>query len=503
MVPPVRAEPVDEIELQEPPSGPPGTSPLIKMKAKEPKAEKGKTRRGRTRSLPSLNLQAARPDVAGADIGAREISFCVPAQKGRETVRTFATFTADLREAVSWLQACGVRSVAMESTGLYWLGLAQALAEAAIEVVLVNARHVRHVPGRKSDVLDCQWLQYLHSVGLLKGSFRPADILCALRSLTRHRDSLLAQAANQVRHAHKALTQMNLQLHHVIDDVTGTTGTAIIEAIIAGQRDPAALARLRDPRTKASREVIAKSLEGHWRAEHLLVLRLAWQTRQHYLVQIAEMEKEIHQRTAQLERAANAPEPAVTEPAPPAKRSKSKNEPALAQELRAHYQRIFGTDLTRIPAIDILTVQALLSEVGPDLRAFPSAHAWASWAGVCPGTKISGGKSLGNRTRRGKPRIARILRQSALGLHGSKSALGARYRRLRSKLGAPKALTAMAHLLMRIIYKLVTTATAYDDSIYATIEAEYHQHRLNRLESTAKSLGYVLTKAEPHPEPLT
>ena len=473
------------------------------MKPKKHQAD-NPPRRNRKRHLPSLNLQALRDDVAGADIGAREITICVPARSAREPVRTFATFTVDLQAAVTWLQSCQVRSVAMESTGLYWLPLAQLLAEADIEVVLVNARHVRHVPGRKSDVLDCQWLQYLHSVGLLKSSFRPADALCGLRSLTRHRDSLLAQAASQVRHAQKALTQMNLQIHHVIDDLTGTTGTAIIEAILAGERDPVILARLRDPRVKASREVIAKSLEGHWRAEHLLVLRMAWETRQHYLRQIAELEKEIHRRTTQLERAVGAPEPvAPAEPRESVKRSKSKNQPAFAEDLRAHYTRIFGTDLTRIPSIDILTVQALLSEVGPDLGAFPTAHAWASWAGLCPGTKITGGQPISNRTRRGKPRIARMLRQSALGLHGSKSALGARYRRLRGKLGAPKALTAMAHLLMRIIYKLITTATDYNDSIYATIEAEYHQQRLKRLESTAASLGYALIRTDAQSEPLT
>jgi transposase len=482
-------------ELHSTHSGPPGASFVTRMKSKTSPSHQRKSGREKPRrDLPSLNLPPPRGDVAGADIGAREILICVPASAAAEPVRTFATFTADLQAAVAWLQSCGVRSVAMESTGLYWLALGQLLAEAGMEVVLVNARHVRHLPGRKSDVLDCQWLQYLHSVGLLRGSFRPADELCRLRSLTRHRDSVLEAAASQVRHAQKALTQMNLQIHHVIDDLTGVTGTAIIEAILAGERDPATLARLRDPRVKVSREVIAKSLEGHWRSEHLLVLRLAWQTRLHYAAQIAELEKEIHARTAQIQRAAGAAEPTApaTPPTAPKKRAKAKNTPALADELRAHYCRIFGTDLTRIPSINILTVQALLSEVGPDLRAFPSARAWAAWAGLCPGTKITGGKTISRRSRHGKPRIARMLRQSALGLHASKSALGARYRRLRARLGAPKALTAMAHLLLRIIYKLVTTATDYDDSIYAALEANYQEHRLKRLRANAQSLGFIL-----------
>lgn len=481
------------------------------MKTKSKRTNRGKPappkRARRGRHVPSLNLAALRRDVAGADIGAREIALCVPEGADAQPVRTFATFTADLQQAVAWLQQCGVRSVAMESTGLYWLALAQLLAEAGLEVVLVNARHVRHVPGRKSDVLDCQWLQYLHSVGLLRGSFRPADELCALRSLTRHRDSLLGQAADQVRHAQKALTQMNLQLHHVIDDITGATGSAIVEAIIAGQRDPRQLALLRDPRIKASRETIAKSLHGHWRAEHLLVLRLAWETRVHYLRQLAELETEIHRRTTQIESAARHAEEEEKEPAPQPetrseaapsvkkRRGRSKNQPVLGEALRLHYQRIFGSDLTRIPAIDVLTVQALLSEVGPDLSAFPTAAAWASWAGLCPGTKISGGRRLDSRSRRGKPRFAVLLRQSALGLHRSQSALGERYRRLRSRLGAPKALTAMAHLLLRIIYKLIKEGLEYDDSIYAKMEAEHHQNRLNRLHTTAKNLGFNLVPA--------
>jgi transposase len=387
----------------------------------------------------------------------------------------------------------------MESTGLYWLGLAQLLSESGIEVVLVNARHVRHLPGRKSDVLDCQWLQYLHSVGLLRGSFRPADHLCALRSLTRHRDSLVSQAADQVRHAQKALTQMNLQLHHVIDDLTGATGSAIVEAILAGERDPLALAKLRNPNIKASAENVAKSLHGHWREEHLLVLRLAWETHAHYRMQITTLETEIHRRTLQLQKIAGtaddeqppapegAPVPSPHVPAPKKRKGgKSKNQPILSESLRASYQRIFGCDLTLIPSINILTVQALLSEVGPDLSAFPTASAFASWAGLCPGTKISGGRALSTRSRPGKPRIAKMLRQSALGLHRSASALGERYRRLRTRLGAPKALTAMAHMILRIIYKLVREGLEYDDSIYAKIEAENRKNRVHRLEANAK-----------------
>ena len=495
------------ISLNQTHSGPPAHHlKMMKTKKTEWAGVKGSAKKRRPREVPSLNLPNPRTDVAGVDIGAREIACCVPAGRAPQQVRTFATFTADLNAAVQWFVQCRVRSVAMESTGLYWLGLAQLLSEAGIEVILVNARHVRHLPGRKSDVLDCQWLQYLHSVGLLRGSFRPADHLCALRSLTRHRDSLVSQAADQVRHAQKALTQMNLQLHHVIDDLTGATGSAIVEAILAGERDPLALAKLRNPNIKASTETVAKSLHGHWREEHLLVLRLAWETHAHYRMQITTLETEIHRRTLQLQKIAGtaddeqppaAPEgdhvPAPQVPAPQKRKGgKSKNQPILSESLRASYQRIFGCDLTRIPSINILTVQALLSEVGPDLSAFPTASAFASWAGLCPGTKISGGRALSTRSRPGKPRIAKMLRQSALGLHRSASALGERYRRLRTRLGAPKALTAMAHMILRIIYKLVREGLEYDDSIYAKIEAENRKNRVHRLEANAKNLGYRL-----------
>ena len=300
-------------------------------------------------------------------------------------------------------------------------------------------------------------------------------------------------------------------------EVTGKPGSVrgkFAKSRLAGERDPAVLARLRDPRIKASRETIAKSLLGHWRQEHLMVLRMAWETRAHYLGHIGQIEMEIHRRTTQIQDAASTTgEDAQTGPearpeacAPVVKkRGKSKNQPAQGESLRTHYQRIFGSDLTRIPAIDVPTVQALLSEVGPALGAFPTEAAFASWAGLCPGTKISGGRRLGSRSRQGKPRIAMMLRQSALGLHRSQTALGQRYRRLRTRLGAPKALTAMAHLLLRIICKLVRSGLEYDDSIYAKMETEHREHRIKHLQSTAKSFGFTLiptTPTDPQPEAL-
>jgi len=442
------------------------------------------------------------PDAAGADIGAREIVVCVPADRDDQPVRTFATFTQDLHALANWLTACRIKTIAMESTGMYWIPLFQILEARGIDVRLVNARHVKHVPGRKSDVSDCQWLQYLHSVGLLRGSFRPSQDICAIRSLARHRDSLLAQAADQVRHMHKCLDQMNLQIHHVISDLTGATGMAIIESIVKGERDARALAAHRDRRIKASVQTVEKSLRGDWREEHLLVLRLTLASWQHLRAQIDELDDEIALRVRALDEPAAGALTQAKALAPPSKRLSSANAPAQSETLRQEFHRVLGTDLTEVPALSVLTVQSFVSEVGPKLDKFKSASHFVSWLGLCPGTKISGGKVLDARTRRGKPRFALQLRQAAQSLHSNRGPLGARYRRLRSRLGAPKALTAMAHCLARVIYKLVCEHCAYDDSIFAALEAEHDQRQHQRLQRQANALGYTLLPNTPALAPL-
>lgn len=449
----------------------------------------------------SASLQPViEPDAAGADIGAREIVVCVPADRDERPVRTYATFTQDLNRLADWLAGCRIKTIAMESTGMYWIPLFQILEARGIQVHLVNARHVKHVPGRKSDVSDCQWLQYLHSVGLLRGSFRPPQDICAIRSLARHRDSLLAQAADQVRHMHKCLDQMNLQIHHVINDLTGVTGMAIIEAIVRGERDARVLASHRDRRIKASLETVEKSLRGDWREEHLLVLRLALASWQHLQAQIGELDEEMARRVRALEAAPATSRPPVPAAAKGKRLNFSANAPAMSEALRVEFQRVLGTDLTAVPALSVLTVQSFVSEVGASLEKFKNASHFASWLGLCPGTKISGGKVLDARSRKGKPRFARQLRQAAQSLHGSQGALGARYRRLRSRHRAPKALTAMAHCLARIIYKLVSERCAYDDSVFTALEAEHDRRQHQRLRKQAAALGFTLL---PSPNPLS
>lgn len=326
-------------------------------------------------ALPVLN-----PDAAGIDIGATEIYVAVPADRDPEPVRMFATFTQNLNELADWLQQCGIRTVAMESTGVYWIPLMQILEIRGLEVYLVNAKHVKNVPGRRTDVSDCQWLQYLHSVGLLRASFRPAQDICAVRSLLRHRAALVDMASCHVQHMQKALDQMNLQIHHVIADITGLTGLAIIDAILEGNRDVQALAALRDPRIRASHEIIAKSLVGDYRQEHLFTLRQSVGLYREYQRRIAACEEEMHRLMKGLETKAD---PEATLPA--AKDSVKKCKvmpPARAMALREEAYRILGVDLTTIPGISVLHVQCILAELGGDVSKFRCAGAFSSWMGL-------------------------------------------------------------------------------------------------------------------------
>ena len=341
-----------------------------------------------------LNLNAA-----GVDIGATEIYGAVPGDRDPQAVRCFPTFTEDLHAAAAWLKACHIETVAMESTGVYWIPLFQILEARGFKVFLVNAQHVKNVPGRKSDVSDCQWLQYLHSVGLLRGSFRPEQAVCSVRSILRHRDSVVQMGSSHVQHLQKALDQMNLQLHHVISDITGTTGIAILEAILAGERNPHTLAALRDRRIKASADTIAKSRVGDYRREHLFTLRQSLATFRHYQELIAACDREIAQSLEEFE---SKLDPPVDPPSPSNDGSKPKaSEPSF--DLQTHLHRIFGVDLTQVPGINVLTAQTLLGEIGPDFSRFPSGPEFASWLGLCSDNRISGGRFC--RSKLAKSRI--------------------------------------------------------------------------------------------------
>lgn len=442
-------------------------------------------------------MPVMRPNAAGIDIGATQIFVAVPADRDDQNVRSFPTFTQDLYRLADWLEQCEVETVAMESTGVYWIPLFQILEERGVEVFLVNARHVKNVPGRRTDVSDCQWLQFLHSVGLLKPSYRPDQEVCAIRSLLRHRQSLVQMSATHVNHMQKALDQMNLQLHHVISDITGMTGLAIVDAILDGERDPRVLAKLRNDRIKASEEVIAKSLVGDYRPEHVFALRQSLKAYRYYQTMIDDCDREIRLYLESLAAPPSKPDVPDNQGRSELKsevsgQSESASEPPATRSLREELRRVFGVDLVKIPGINVGIAQTLLGEIGPDFTKFRSASAFASWMALCPDNDISGGKVLWRGTRKVNSRAATALRMAAQSLYRSKSALGDFYRRMRAKLGAPKAITAAAHKLARIIFQLVTTGQDFDDSRFAEDQRSYHKHQEAKLRAKARALGFQL-----------
>lgn len=454
---------------------------------------KPRPQRPTTRPQTAPCLPAPNPYAAGIDVGAYEMYVAVPPECSPEPVQSFTTFTEDLHRLADWLVACGIKTIAMESTGVYWIPLFQILETRGFEVCLVNARHVKNVPGRKTDVSDCQWLQYLHAVGLLRGSFRPPDAVCAVRAVLRHRDLLVSYAAAHVQHMQKALTQMNLQLHHVLSDITGQSGVAILRAILAGERDPQKLAKLRDRRVRATPEQIAKSLVGDWREEHLFTLRQAFAAYEQYQQWITECDQEIERLLEQLP---DTVDPRDQPPPPPRYKPTKppKNEVALPEhDLRSELYRILGVDLTQIPGLRTPNVHALLCELGWDLSAFPTSKHFASWLGFCPDNRLSGRRLLSAKTRKIPSRAAKIFRVAAMTLDRSDSHLGAFYRTMRSRLGAPKAITAAAHKLARIVYELLTTRQPYDESLHARHESQHRQKRVRRLQRDAQALGFNLT----------
>jgi len=444
-------------------------------------------KRNRASQLPVIE-----PNAAGIDVGATQVFVAVPADRDPESIRSFETFTIDLERLADWLQQCRIQTVAMESTGVYWIPLFQILEKRNIAVCLVNARHIKNVPGRKTDVEDCQWIQHLHSVGLLRGSFRPDDEICALRSLWRHRENLIQLATVHLQHMQKALDQMNLQIHHVISDLVGTTGLAIVDAILAGERNPHELAKLRDWRVKASEDTIAKSLVGDYREEHLYVLRQSLECYRTYQKMIHELDVKVKHRMGRL--------PPRVDPTlkPLAKERNPRKTPRRTEplDLRLELYRAFGVDLTQIPGINALTAQALLTEVGTTFARFPTAAAFCSWLRLCPEPKVSGGQVLSSKTRPTKNRAALALRLAAQALHKSQTFLGDYFRRMKARLGPPKAITAVAHKLARIVYHMITRQQEYDTTIFQEQERRVQDRKHNRLSAQARELGFQLVPVE-------
>lgn len=431
-------------------------------------------------NLKQLNLNAA-----GLDIGAAEIWACVPEDRDEQFVRPFDTFTADLNALADWLIDCGIDTVAMESTGIYWLPIYEILEARGLDLCLVNARHLRNVPGRKTDALDCQWLQTLHTYGLLKGSFRPTDNIATLRAFVRHRDNLIKCRVVHIQHMQKALELMNLKLTQVISDITSETGLKIIQAILAGERDPHSLARLRNPHCHHSEADIARALHGNYRDEHLFLLQQSLLSFQHFNAQIRDTDRQIelcYSRFVPPSGPADPPQPPAEAPAPPS--------------LQAYLHQLAGVDLTRIDGLNSLSVQTILSEIGTDMSPWKSAKHFASWLGLCPYNDKTGGKVIKRASKKTQNRANTALRIAAQSLSHCKSALGDFYRRKRAHLGAPKAITATAHKLARILYTMLKFQREYVDPGPDFYERQFQQRALNSLKRSATRLGYKLVPAE-------
>ena len=437
----------------------------------------------RKRPATQVAISLTHPNAAGIDIGSAAHFVAVPPDRDDQPVREFSSFTVDLHRLADWLDACAVDTVAMESTGVYWIALYELLEARGFTVLLVNARHVKNVSGRKSDVLDCQWLQQLMSFGLLHGAFRPAEQVCVLRSLSRQRTMLLRSQGRFVQHMQKALTQMNIQLANTISDVVGETGQKILRAIVAGERDGMALAKLKNSRIRASEDQIAKSLQGSWRDEHLFALKQALDARDPCRPQRAERDVQVQ---AQLQ----ALHVREDEPAKGKKRGRARNAPKF--DLRTQLFQMCGVDLTRIDGIDVTTALVVVCEVGADMAKFPSDKHFASWLGLCPGTKITGGKVMSGKTKRCANRAAQALRLAAAALRSSQSALGAYYRRMCARMDKPKAVTAAAHKLARLIYAMLTHGQEYTDRGQDYFEERYRQRVLHNLAQKAKAMGMQL-----------
>jgi len=439
---------------------------------------------GRMDAMAQINRNAA-----GIDIGAEEVYVAVPPDRDEDSVRSFPTFTADLQRLADWLKDCRIETVAMESTGVYWIPLYEILEERGFQVCLVNARHLKNVSGRKTDVLDCQWIQQLHTYGLLSPSFRPPEQIVAIRSLVRHREMLVQYRSAHIQHMQKALTQMNLRLTNVLSDITGVTGLKIIRAIVAGERNPRVLAGFREPGCQKSEAEITKSLEGHYKREHLFALKQALELYDFYDRQLRECDVELEALYQQFD----PPEGCGTPPPAPRRTKRRKNQAHF--DLAPALYRMTGVDLTQIDGLDALTVQKVLSEVGTDMSKWPTEKHFASWLRLCPNNKITGGKIIQTGVQPTQNRASTALRVAAASLTRSDSALGAYYRRMRARHGAPSAITATAHKLARTIYFMLKERKSYHDIGADYYEQQYRTRVLRNLNRQAARLGFRLEPA--------
>lgn len=439
-----------------------------------------------TNGLPVIHQRAA-----GIDIGSRFHVVAVPPDLADEPVRTFQAFTADIQQMAAWLLAIGIETVVMESTGVYWVPVFEVLESAGLDVVVANARETRSVPGRKSDINDAQWLQRLHACGLLRASFRPGRDIAALRAYLRHRERLLDYTAAHIQHMQKALTFMNLQLHHVVQDITGVTGMKIIRAIVRGERNPDVLAEFRDVRCKASTEIIRGALVGNYQPEHVFALTQSLALYDFYQARIDECDEQIEQALAVL----NADKPLPDQPTPKA-RHRTKQPNAINFDVRSALDQLVGTDLTQIHGIGPFLALRLIAECGTDLSKWRTTKHFTSWLTLSPGCKISGGKVLSAHSRKTTNRLTAHLRLAAVTVGKTNTALGAFYRRLAARIGKVKAVTATARKIAILFYNTMRFGMSYADPGADQYEQKYRERVLKQLHRRAAEFGLELHPVE-------
>ena len=451
---------------------------------------KGRRTKGMEEAHPFTGMSRINLNAAGVDIGSVEIVVCVGGAGDTQIVRAFGNYTVDLQAIGSWLQEHGVKTVAMESTGVYWIPLFEELEREGFECLLISSRSMRRVAGRKSDIEDAQWIQTLHTYGLLESSFRPQAELIALRTLLRHRSQLVEHRSPHIQHMQKALLQMNVQLSQAVTDITGITGQTIITAILAGERDPAKLAALREPGCKRSEEEIGRALTGTWREEHLFVLKQSMEMYAFYTQQIQACDDEIERVYGLTRPDWDAGE---LKPLSIRKRSShSKNRPQNPESIRKHLKRISGVDLSVVDGFGVSLAQTVIMECGTDMGKFPKEGNFCSWLGLAPKHEISGGKVLKNKTLKTKNRAGQAFRMAANSVKQADCVFGVMYRRMKARLGPAQATVATAHAIARVVYRMLKYKVEYETISVEEYEKKYRAQQFKYMKKKAAKLGYQL-----------
>jgi len=455
--------------------------------------QRGRRTKGIEEAHPFAGMSRVNPNAAGVDIGAEEIVVCVTGNESTQIVKAFGNYTVDLQALGKWLQEHEVKTVAMESTGVYWIPLFEELERQGFECLLISSRSLRRVSGRKSDIQDAQWIQTLHSYGLLESSFRPQGELVALRTLLRHRGQLLEHRSPHIQHMQKALLQMNVQLSQALSDVTGETGLTIIRAIVSGERDPQKLAAMRDRNCKKSAEEIGKALTGTWRTEQLFIVKQSLELYDFYTKQVEECDAEIDRMYA-----LTRPNWAGGEVKPLAQKkrnSHSKNAPQNREEIRRHLKRISGVDLSVVDGFGVSLAQTVIMEVGTDMSKFPSEKHFCSWLGLAPKHEISGAKVLKNRTLKTKNRAGQAFRMAAQSVKRADCVFGSLYRRLKSRLDKAQATVATAHAIARVVYRMLKYKVEYEKINVEEYEQKYKDAQIKYMKKKAEKFGFQLVPA--------